>query len=616
MVAMTYVPTTRRDALQIAAVGATAAMTATPAQAKAGPSTLTFTEVGQGIDEMHHVPPGHTAQVLLRWGDPLSTDAPAFTPSAQSAAAQKKQFGTDCDFIGFLPLPLGSNASDHGLLCVNNEFVQSELALPGVTQKYDEARSKDFAEIEMAAHGHSIVEVKRVDGTWSMVRDSRYNRRITALDTVMTLSGPAAGHKRLMTRDDPTGRAVIGTLANCAGGITPWGTVLIAEENINHYFGGRLNGSAEDANHRAMDMTNEVYFNWFKYHPRFDLEREPHEPNRFGWMVEIDPYDPASIPTKRTALGRFKHEGAGFALAPDGRVVVYSGDDEVFQHVYKFVSTRTWNPTERAKNRDILDDGTLYVGRFDENRTLTWLPLVFGQGPLTQANGFNDQGDVLIEARRAAKLLGATPMDRPEEIVPNPVTGAVFLALTKNSKRKDTDAANPRAVNRHGHILELLPPGFEQGAPDHAALRFAWRPFIMAGDPQAPDSGAQYHADISANGWFSNPDNFTFDAQGRVWLSTDGAGDFGRSDGLWAADVTGSGRALSRKFFACPLGAEMTGPCFTPDGTALFCSVQHPGEVDGSTFDRPATRWPDFQEGVPPRSSVVVVQRTDGKPLT
>ena len=603
----------RRETLQIAALGTVASVIAPHAQAASTSSTLTFTELERVLDDHHHVAPGHTAQVFLRQGDPIFAGAPKYDPLAQTAGAQKRQFGSECDYIGFMPLPMGSTSSTSGLLCVNHEMVHSTLMFPGVMEQYDDKRSKEMCDLEMVAHGHSIVEVARIDGKWTVKYDSPYNRRITPLDTAMALTGPAAGHKRMKTRDDPTGRRVLGTFANCAGGETPWGTVMIAEENIQHYFGGSPRGTSEEANHADMKLTNEVYFSWHKHYPRFDLAAEPHEPNRFGWMVEIDPYDPTSTPKKRTALGRFKHEGVGFAFTPDGRVAVYSGDDEAFQFIYRFVTARAFNRSERKKNDDIMDDGVLSVARFNDDETLTWLPLIWGQGPLTPANGFNDQGDVLIESRRAARLLGATPMDRPEEVVPNPVTGTVFAALTKNTRRTQTDAANPRANNKHGGMIEFLPPGYERRAADHGATTYGWRPFLWAGDPTQADSGAQYNADISANGWFSNPDNMTFDPKGRIWLSTDGSIDFDRADGLWAADVTGPGRALTRHFFACPSGAEMTGPCFTPDGTTLFVSVQHPGE--GSGFKFPTTRWPDFQEGVPPRSSVMIVQRTDGKPI-
>jgi secreted PhoX family phosphatase len=611
---MTRSPLPRRDTLQLAALGAATAMTATTTEAKSGPSTLTFKELSAPYDKTHHVAEGHTAQVLLRWGDPLFADSPAFDPMAQTPEAQRRQFGAGNDYIAFLPLPAGGKGSDSGLLCVNHEMYHSITLMPGVREQLEIDRGKTLAEAEMTAHGHTVVEVARVNGTWTVKRDSKYNRRINPLDTAMTISGPAAGHRRLRTSADPGGRRVIGTFGNCAGGVTPWGTVLIAEENIQHYFGGDPRGTAEARNHADMGLTEELYFNWYVHHPRLDMSKELNEPNRFGWMVEIDPYDPASTPVKRTALGRCKHEGAGFAFAADGRVVVYSGDDEIFQHIYKFVSAKAWDSKDRAKNRDILDDGVLHVARFEDNGTLTWLPMVFGQGPLTPANGFNDQGDVLIELRRAAKLLGATPMDRPEQVVPNPVTGTVFAALTKNSRRKQTDAVNPRPNNKFGGVIEMLPPGFESGKADHGAAAFGWRPFILAGDPRAPESGAQYHADTSADGWFANPDNVTFDFQGRIWISTDGLIDFERADGMFAADVTGPGKALSRRFFSCPHGAEMTGPCFTPDGSSLFVSVQHPGE--DSPFKFPTTRWPDFKEGIPPRSSVVVVQRTDGKPIT
>lgn len=607
--------TTRRSAMKAAGVATlivSATANATSPKPK-GSSTLTFEEVPQCLDDTHHISDGHTAQVLLRWGDPLFPDAPQFDPLLQTAEKQKKQFGSNNDFIGFMPLPLGSRSSETGLLCVNHEYVHSVLSFPSQREQFDETRPKDLADIEMAAHGHSVVEVARAQGVWAVKRDSKYNRRFTPSDSLFELCGPVAGHRRVKTKDDPSGRIVLGTLGNCSGGISPWSTVVVGEENIQHYFGGNPRGTSEEANHLAMSLTTELNYNWYTYCPRFNLEIEPHEPNRFGWMVELDPYDPASNPKKRTALGRFKHEGAGFALTPDGRVVVYMGDDEVFQHMYRFISARAWNMSDREKNRDLLDEGTLYVARFEDNQKLTWLPLIWGQGPLTPANGFQDQGDVLIETRRAAKLLGATPLDRPEEVVPNPITGTVFAALTKNSKRVSTDGPNPRAENRFGGLLELLPPGYESKVPDHAASVFGWRPFILAGPPQSPDSGVLYHADLSADGWFANPDNIEFDPQGRIWIATDGFTDFSVADGLWVSDVTGPGKALSRRFFACPRGAEMTGPCFTPDGTSLFCSIQHPGE--GSSFRFPSTRWPDFQDGLPPRSSVVVLQRKDGKPL-
>ncbi|MDG2242969.1 MAG: PhoX family phosphatase [Rhodospirillaceae bacterium] len=611
----------RRALLSSTAAAMAAAAVTSPLlhidQAEASQSSgLDFDELPHGIDETHHVAEGFTADVLIRWGDPLFADAPGFVANALTAEGQSKQFGYNCDFIGYFPLPYGSNSSDHGLLCVNHEYTTSDLMFADVKgfNPYP-APTRRHVDVEMAAHGHAVVEVKRrADGTWAYVQNSSYNRRITASGTQMTLSGPAAGHDRLKTKDDPTGRKVIGTLNNCAGGQTPWGTCLIAEENIHYYFAGDPRGTAEAGNHLSMGLNQSLFFSWGDYINRFDVEKEPHEPNRFGWVVEYDPYTPDSVPIKRTALGRFRHEGATSVISAGGQVVVYSGDDQMFQYVYKFVSTGLYDPENREQNRNLLDEGILYVARFQEDGTLKWLPLVWGHDGLTPDNGFADQADVLIETRRAASFLGATPMDRPEDVETNPVTGSVFVALSKNPFRRAfrTDAANPRERNRAGHILELIPPGGEGALADHAATTFSWTVFLQAGDPQDPRSGAQYHADVSKNGWLANPDNLAFDPKGRLWIATDGASDFDTADGVWATEVRGTKRALTRHFFKCPVGAELTGPAFTPDGETLFCSVQHPGQGGGSTYDKPTTRWPDFEADTPPRPSVIAITRRGG----
>jgi len=230
---------------------------------------------------------------------------------------------------------------------------------------------------------------------------------------------------------------------------------------------------------------------------------------------------------------------------------------------------------------------------------------------------------VLIEARRAADLVGATPMDRPEGIAVSPTTGRVYAVLTYNERRKAKDdqnareranPANPRAGNKWGHIVELIPPAAKNGKPDHTAETYRWAFFIVAGNPKDKAQGAKYHPGTGPDGWFQAPDNITFDPRGRAWITTDGMDNFDNNmaDGLYAADATGPGRGLSKHLFRTPLGAEMTGPAFTPDGRAVFVSVQHPGETDGSTFDKPSTRWPDFKPGVPPRPSVVAITRIDG----
>lgn len=618
----------RRDLLK--GILATTALAALPpgARAEVPGHSFAFSEVPHGADRTHHVAEGYRVDVLIRWGDPVTVDAPAFDPLRQSAAAQQKQFGYNNDYLAFLPLPAGSGNPDRGLLVVNHEYTNEELMFPGIGRQDGRDRlfrdmTRELVEIEMAAHGMSVVEIRKTgDGRWSVVHGSPFARRIDGLASLCEISGPAAGHPRLRTRTDAAGRLVVGTLNNCAGGVTPWGTVLSGEENIHGYFGGRLDDANPEArNHRRFGVPGNWY-SWARYHDRFDVTAEPNEANRYGWVVEIDPYDPQSRPRKRTALGRTKHEGASVVLNRDDRVVVYSGDDERFEYVYRFVSNGRFIVSDRRANMDLLDDGTLYVARYDADGTGAWLPLVFGRGPLTAANGFDSQADVLIEARRAADLLGATKMDRPEEIEANPVTGKVYAIMTNNSRRKpeETDAANPRPANRWGHIIEMIPDG-----GDHAASGFAWNILIRAGNPADAMAAGKYHPQTTADGWFACPDNAAFDSRGRFWVGTDQGGAWARAsgtaDGIWAVETEGPNRGLSKMFYRNPVGAEVCGPCFAPDDRALFVSVQHPaadgGEAftqsgKGSTFEDPATRWPDFRNGMPPRPSVIVITKKDG----
>lgn len=586
-----------------------------PALAASG-SRLTFPELPHGMTETHAVADGYDVQTLIRWGDPVTADAPALDPTGQTAGAQRGQWGYNNDFIAYMPLPAGSRNPDHGLLCVNFEYTDHQLMFPGVAPGELDKLTRDQVDVEIAAHGHGVVEVIRdnATNTWSVVRPSRYARRISALETECALSGPAAGHDRLKTNTDASGTKVIGTLNNCAGGKTPWGTVLFAEENFHYYFGGDPEKTAEARNYKRYGLKPKSRYAWSRYHDRFNIEKDPNEPNKFGWIVEFDPYDPASTPVKRTALGRFKHEGATTVVNKDGRVVVYTGDDQRFDYVYKFVTAGRFDPGNKDANRDLLDDGTLYVAKFNPDGKLTWLPLVYGPEPLTKKNGFASQADVMIETRRAADLLGATPMDRPEDVEPNPVTGIVYMNLTNNTKREpaQVDAANPRGPNRHGHVIEMIPPGASGPERDHAANEFTWDIFLLGGDPANPEDDAKYHPDVTADGWLSAPDNVAFDRAGRVWIATDGAPKAGFADGLWAAETEGAARALTRHFYRTPLGAELCGPEFNTDDTALFVAVQHPGDTTGSTFDAPSTRWPDFDENLPPRPAVQVIVKKGG----
>lgn len=624
----------RRDilkgALGVTAIAALAAVSPLPllsavraARADAPKSRFNFEEISHGVDQTHHVAPGYKAEVLIRWGDPVLPGAPAFDPYNQTADAQEQQFGYNNDYLGFIPL---SDSGDHGLLCVNHEYTSEEVMFPGMGADQEETdfdkMTPALCEIEMAAHGGSIIEVQHVDGRWQVVKDSRYARRITPRRTVMTLSGPVAGHARIKTQADPTGMQVMGTLNNCAGGITPWGTYLMAEENFHGYFWGELGDDhPEKTNYARYDIPGKWYA-WGKYFDRFNINKEPHEPNRYGWVVEVDPMDPASTPVKHTALGRFKHEGAESIINKDGHVVVYMGDDERFDYLYKFVSKGTYSPNDRQANMSLLTDGTLYVAKFGDDGMLDWLPLTHGEGPLTAENGFNSQADLLIETRRAADLLKATPMDRPEDVEPNPQTGKVYVMLTNNSKRKadKVNGPNPRADNIWGQIVELTPPD-----GDHAATRAAWNVLVRCGNPADAAVAADWNPATSENGWFACPDNCAVDPEGRLWVTTDQGSAWkkasGTADGVWGLETEGELRGTGKMFFRVPVGAEMCGPKFTPDMKTLFVAVQHPA-TDGvkdfpgferaSTFEDPATRWPDFDEKMPPRPSVVVITREDG----
>jgi len=623
-----------RGTLGVAAAAALfgpAALAAGKATAASAPDRFDFAEIEAGMDKTHHVAPGYRAQVLLRWGDPLFPDSPSFNPSGQSAAAQLKQFGYNNDYIAFFRL---DDSGTRGLLCVNHEYTNEEVMFPGIKERQDtsgfEDMTAELVDIEMAAHGVSIVEIRREGENWRVALDSPYNRRIAPSNTEMTADGPAAGDERLMTSADPSGKRILGTLNNCAGGKTPWNTYLTAEENFHGYFwsndcvpgGARPKGLGGDqaASYKRYGIPG-LWQAWGKFNDRFNVDKEPNEPNRFGWIVEIDPLDPSFVPVKHTALGRFCHEGAETLVNKDGRVVVYSGDDGRGEYVYRFVSKGRYDPADRAANFRLLSEGALSVARFDADGSVHWLPLEFGRQWLTADFGFTSQADVVIDVRLAADLIGATRMDRPEDVQPNESNGRVYVILTNYTRRKDgdVDAANPRPDNAFGHIIEMTPPD-----QDHAAERFAWDILVQCGDPGIGTVGARWSPATSTDGWFACPDNACVDNQGRLWISTDQGDSWprtGRSDGLYALETEGERRGTPKLFFRCPIGAELCGPCFTPNGETLFLAVQHPG-ADGaesyigfghaSSFKDPVTRWPDFEDNVPPRPAVLAITKDGG----
>ena len=609
----------------------------------AAPSTLTFPRVAPSRADAVVVPDGYRADVVVRWGDPLFADSAALDARAvangalltpEAAAAQAGQFGYNCDGIGLFPLD-----DTRQLLCVNHEFPMPALLFPGWVEARDARAIGAFVREHpavvaymQAAVGLSVVELTR-DARWSYVRGSRYNRRITA-HTAMEIAGPARSHVLLNPRGDAVPLA-FGTLGNCAAGTTPWRTYVTAEENVDDYFGNggaaKLDAATELAHRRFGFRQRDSAYRWEYADPRFDSAVNPAESLKFGWIVELDPFDPTSRPKKRTALGRFKHECATTVLARDGRAVVYMGDDQQFEYFYKFVSRGRFDPERPEANRDLLDDGTLYVARFDDDGRGEWLPLVHGaQRELTPERGFASQGDVVLRCREAADRLGATPLDRPEDVAVNPRTGNVYVACTQNLGRDEgvvevagrtldtrTDRASPRAPNAAGHILELI----EQSA-DAAATSFNWEIFLLAGAPSTQQlvaalpsehadslaaeltyfGGATDAAELSA---FANPDNLGFDAAGNLWIVTDGNQPDDFNDGCFACPTDGSERGQVRQFMSGPVGAEVCGCEFTADGNALFLTLQHPGEAGSAT--NPQSHWPDG-ESAAPRPSVVAIE--------
>lgn len=559
------------------------------------------------------VPAGYQAEVFYCWGDPVS-DGPAFKRDASNSAAdQLQQAGMHHDAIQFYPLPRGSDNSQHGLLVMNHEYLDLDLIhSDGSHADNPQAYTEDKVHKEQYAHGVSLIEVKQNDGRWQIIRPSDYARRLTAR-TEMQISGPAAGHTLMQTSADRQGKNVLGTLNNCANGKTPWGTYLTCEENFHGYFQRTADREHDEQTEQRWQryQLGYSYYGWHRFDKRFDMDAEPNESNRFGWVVEFDPYDPASTPVKRTALGRFAHENVAHKVADDGRVAFYSGDDNEFEYIYKFVTRDRWDGTQGSQHGKLLDDGTLYVARFDENGDGRWLPLVFGQNGLTVENGFNDQADVLIHARMAADIVGATPMDRPEWITAHPQTGEVFVSLTKNTERGDDDKAsrdpaNPRNDNQFGHLIKF-------SEADATTQTFDWQVFVLGGAGE----GEQ----------FANPDGLYIDDRGVLWIQTDVSASvindgvfkpFGNNQMLAADPLTGE----IHRFLTGPVGCEVTGVIMTPDMKSMWVNIQHPGELPAvlkeqgiiKTPQNPnaASNWPDFHDDGRPRSATVLITKHDG----
>ena len=574
---------------------------------------LSFTPIPASNDDALRVPAGYEARVFYRWGDPVGAAAgmPEFRMDASNSAAdQALQAGMHHDGMHYFPLPYGSSSSAHGLLALNHEYLDQGLLFPDGTKDW----SAEMVAKSQHAVGVSIIEVAFEKNQWRIVRPSRYARRLTAA-TPCRISGPAAGHALVRTARDPDGLGVTGTYAGCAHGWTPWGTYLSCEENWHYQFVKR--SASSPAQRRYGILSRDWSYGWAAFDERFDPERHPNESNRFGWVVEVDPYDPASTPVKRTSFGRFMHEGAACSVGGDGRLAFYLGDDEPFEYVYKFVTAKPYDPASREANRNLLDDGTLYVARFNADGGGDWLALLHGRGSLTAANGFRDQAEVLVHARLAADALGATRMDRPEWIVPHAGTREIFCSLTNNTARgrgrnEGPNPANRRANNVFGHILR-----WREADDDVAATRLQWSVLVEAGDPANPDAAKRgnIQGDI-----FGCPDALWIDSVGTLWVQTDAPvgppnrGDYANMGNNQVVAVDPVARVFKR-FLTGPRGCEITGFHTTPDNRTAFVNVQHPGE-GGLAADpqnpRAISNWPDYAPNGRPRSSTVVIRRKDG----
>ncbi|MEM9050141.1 MAG: PhoX family phosphatase [Pseudomonadota bacterium] len=560
--------------------------------AQAATSRFAFTPIAAQTDNTVHVPEGYSWRVMVRWGDPIVSEADGYDVAEGGPVENSdKVFGENTDGMETFAF------QGHQLIAINSEYTNRRINLPAA-QDGTPANAGDVLKLQNL-QGVTVMEIAEGPDGWAPVVDSPFNRRITH-NSPMKIVGPAAGHDLLKTDADPTGTESLGTLNNCGSGKTPWGTYLTCEENFNGYFGATagLPASHEASFTRYGVGENGWGYDYHKWDARFDVSQNPNEPHRAGWIVEIDPTDPTSTPVKHTGLGRFKHENAAVAIARDGRVVVYMGDDERGEYLYKFVSNGVYTPG--GSTEGLLDDGTLYVAKFYDNMTGEWLALT------PETTGM-DAAEILIFTRMAASAVNGTTMDRPEWVAVNPKAVEGYCCLTNNKNRgvkpnaggDDTsvNGPNPREANKYGQIVRWFP-----NEDDHTATGFGWDLYVMAGNPTVHSDANAGSDNMNAGNLFNAPDGMAFDSTGLVWIQTDGnddnEGDFaGNGNNQMLAGDPATGEIV--RFLSGPSGCEVTGLCWSADRRTMFVGIQHPGGT-----------WPDGA-GLP-RSSVIAVKRDDG----
>ena len=580
----------------ILALGSVTALTGgvLPATARADGSRFAFEAISTSTADTITVPEGFKTEIVARWGDPLFSDTPEFDPLTRgTAASQARAFGDNTDGMDIF------SHAGRTLLVVNNEYTNRDIIWG---DRGDAGPDADGILKGMMAHGVTVVELADGENGWQMVKDSPYNRRITP-QTEMLLTGPAAGHDLVKTDADPTGTKVQGTWNNCGNGVTPWGTYLACEENFNGYF------SAEDEAHEvSADLkrygisAKDWGYRWAEVDTRFDVAQNPNEPNRAGYVVEIDPTDATSTPKKRSALGRMKHENAECVVNNDGKLVIYMGDDERGEFLYRYVSNNVYAPG--ADTDDLMDNGTLYAAKFHDTGAGEWLEL-------SEATTGMSKAEICIHTRQAASKVGATTMDRPEWVATNPNAPELYCALTNNKNRgikpnaggdiTPVGGPNPREANKFGQIVRWKP-----NAGDHTSNGFAWDLYVMAGNPDVHQDARAGSDNLSSGNMFNSPDGLAFDEAGLLWIQTDGnysnADDFagqGNNQMLAGDPVTGE----IRRFLVGPNECEVTGLSWSADRRTMFVGIQHPGE-DGDSH------WPDMNDV--PRSAIIAVRREDG----